>query len=101
MVFPSSISNRSAIITATIPTDDITSSIQEENTLKVQGDEVIESEVKVQGGEVIYEAKVHREIDGTREQQQPQWQQQPQQTRLQQPQQDHKTFVEGSRWQVR
>ena len=56
--------------------------------LKVQGDKVI-SEVKVQGDEVIdEEAKVQRESDGTKEQQQPQRQQQPQQPRLQQQQQD-------------
>ena len=54
--------------------------------LKVHGDEAI-SEVKVQGGEVIYgEVKVQRESDGTREQQQPQRRQQHQQPPLQQQQ---------------
>ena len=71
--FPYSISNRSTTIPGTryhIPTYDITSSTQEEHTLKVQCDEVM-SEVKVQVGEVMYEeVKVQRENDGTREQQQ-------------------------------
>ena len=64
------------------PTYGITSSTQEERTLKLQCDEVI-SEVNVEGDEVIYEeVKMQRESDGTREQrQEPQWQQQLQQTR--------------------
>ena len=51
-----------------MPTFDITSSTQEEHTLKVQGDEAM-NEVKVQGGEVIYEeVQLQKETDGTREQ---------------------------------
>ena len=65
--------------------------------LKVQGGKVI-SEVKVLGGEVIYEeVKVQRESDDTREQQQPQRHQQPQHTRLQSSSRITRAYVEGAR----
>ena len=76
VLFPS-IVHQTVVPSYHIPTYDITSSTQEEHTLKVQGDEVI-SKGKMQDDAVINEEmKVQMESDGAREQQQPQRQQQP------------------------